>query len=241
VDDRIRAEIPEGKNRMMKMTKMMTVCLGATLLLGEALTAQVGPPPTESMASISLEEAIRVALRRSPALAQSDQAIGNALESRRTAWGAFLPSLSMSSGASLRSTQRFDTNTDRIVSGSSDSYNAGLSASMDVFQGGARFDELAQQVDFCVAAGAHGLVFPVLGSEFQFLTDAERRRGMEIVVRTADGRLPVVGGVAAPSLQVAVECARAAADAPMHAHHVGDDRRKMGHRGFDVGVAYGVT
>jgi 4-hydroxy-tetrahydrodipicolinate synthase len=79
------------------------------------------------------------------------------------------------------------------------------------------FDELAQQVDFCVAAGAHGLVFPVLGSEFQFLTDAERRRGMEIVVRTADGRLPVVGGVAAPSRQVAVECARAAADAGVDA------------------------
>lgn len=154
VDDRIRAEIPEGKNRMMKMTKMMTVCLGATLLLGEALTAQVGPPPTEPMASISLEEAIRVALRRSPALAQSDQAIGNALESRRTAWGAFLPSLSMSSGASLRSTQRFDTNTDRIVLGSSDSYNAGLSASMDVFQGGARFDELARSRADVVAAQA---------------------------------------------------------------------------------------
>ena len=79
------------------------------------------------------------------------------------------------------------------------------------------FDELAQQVDFCVAAGAHGLVFPVLGSEFQFLTDVERRRGMETVVRAADGRLPVVGGVAAPSRQVAVECARAAADAGVDA------------------------
>ncbi len=136
------------------MMKMMTVCSGAMLVLGGALTAQVGPPPTEPMASISLEEAIRIALLRSPALAQSEQAVGNAEESRLTAWGAFLPSLSMSSGASLRSTQRFDTNTDRIVSGSSGSYNAGLSASMDVFQGGARFDELARSRAEIVAAQA---------------------------------------------------------------------------------------
>lgn len=79
------------------------------------------------------------------------------------------------------------------------------------------YDELAQQVDFSVAAGAHGLVFPVLGSEFQFLTDAERLKGMETVVKAAAGRLPVVGGVAAPSRQVAVECARAAADAGVDA------------------------
>ena len=66
------------------------------------------------------------------------------------------------------------------------------------------YDELAAQTEFCVAAGAHGLVYPVLGSEFQFLTDSERRRGMGTVVRAAAGRLPVVGGVAAPSRQVAV-------------------------------------
>jgi len=79
------------------------------------------------------------------------------------------------------------------------------------------FDELERQVDFCVAAGAHGLVYPVLGSEFQFLTEGERRRGMEMVVRTADGRVPVVGGVAAPSQPIAVECARAAAEAGVDA------------------------
>jgi len=79
------------------------------------------------------------------------------------------------------------------------------------------YDELVKQTEFCVAAGAHGLVYPVLGSEFQFLTDAERLRGMVTVVRTAAGQLPVVGGVAAPSRQVAVELARAAADSGVDA------------------------
>lgn len=77
--------------------------------------------------------------------------------------------------------------------------------------------DLARQVEFCVEAGAHGLVYPVLGSEFQFLTDGERRRGMETVVHAVAGRRPVVGGVAAPSRQVAVELARAAAGAGVDA------------------------
>ncbi|SVE29753.1 uncharacterized protein METZ01_LOCUS482607, partial [marine metagenome] len=34
-------------------------------------------------------------------------------------------------------------------------------------------EDLARQVEFSVEAGAHGLVYPVLGSEFQFLTDTE--------------------------------------------------------------------
>ncbi|MED5416261.1 MAG: dihydrodipicolinate synthase family protein, partial [Candidatus Latescibacterota bacterium] len=73
-------------------------------------------------------------------------------------------------------------------------------------------EDLARQVEFSIEAGSHGLVYPVLGSEFQFLTDTERRCGMEIAVKTVAGRIPVVGGVAAPSRQVAVECAKAAAD-----------------------------
>jgi len=50
--------------------------------------------------------------------------------------------LSLSSSGSLRSSQRFDSNTDRLVTGSSDSYSAGLSASYTVFAGGRRFAEL---------------------------------------------------------------------------------------------------
>jgi len=167
------------------MTKTMTVCLGAMLVLGETLTAQIGPPPTEPMASISLEEAVRLALRRSPALAQSDQAVGNAEESRRTAWGAFLPSLSMSSGASIRSTQQFDTNTNRIVSGSSDSYNAGLSASVD----GARFDEMARSRADIVAAQARREIqrFNVtLQTKNFFFQALEQQDLLEVATRRID-------------------------------------------------------
>ncbi|MGC9359854.1 MAG: dihydrodipicolinate synthase family protein [Anaerolineae bacterium] len=77
-------------------------------------------------------------------------------------------------------------------------------------------EALARQVDFAVACGAHGVVYPVLGSEFQYLTDAERRRLVALVVRQTAGRVPVVVGVAAPMAAAATEYAA-------HAAQVGAD------------------
>ena len=91
---------------------------------------------------ITLEEAVVRSLDRSPAMAQATQQVEVAVSGRRTSYGAFLPSVSASSGASLRSTERFDPGTDRIVSGSSDSYNVGVSAGYELFAGGRRFAEL---------------------------------------------------------------------------------------------------
>ena len=72
---------------------------------------------------------------------------------------------------------------------------------------------LRSQVDFCIRAGAHGLVYPVLGSEFQFLSDRERQLMSEAVIAEAAGRVPVVIGVAGTSAPVAAEHARHAASA----------------------------
>jgi len=99
------------------------------------------PNAAATQLTVSLDEAIDRALVRSPQMAQQEQAVGNAAEGRRTAWGQFLPSVSASSSGSLRSQNRFDPATDRIVTGSSDSYSAGLSASYTVFAGGRRFAE----------------------------------------------------------------------------------------------------
>ncbi|MFA6107693.1 MAG: dihydrodipicolinate synthase family protein [Candidatus Latescibacterota bacterium] len=73
--------------------------------------------------------------------------------------------------------------------------------------------DLEREVAFCLEAGVHGLVFPVLGSEFQFLTDAERHRLVEVVVAATAGRVPVVVGVAGTTAAEAEEHARQAARA----------------------------
>lgn len=79
-------------------------------------------------------------------------------------------------------------------------------------------DSLRSEIDFCIEAGAHGIVHPVMASEFFTLTDEERLQLMPVVTRQVEragarGRVPVVTGVAATSTQGARRFARAARDA----------------------------
>ena len=72
-------------------------------------------------------------------------------------------------------------------------------------------DALAAEVAFCRRAGVHGVVYPAIASEFQYLTDDERRAGVEAVVIAAAGAVPVVAGVASASgAQAAVYAEHAA-------------------------------
>jgi len=86
-------------------------------------------------------------------------------------------------------------------------------------QGDLDADSLRREVAFCIEAGAHGLVYPALGSELQYLSDRERQRLVEVVIGEAAHQVPVVVAVSAPSAAIAVEhaqhAARAKADAVM--------------------------
>ena len=138
---------------MMRMLGLWSVLIAAVAVVFPTLplAAQLVDGPLET---ITLSEALAKALVRSPTMAQSDLQVENAATDRTAAVGAFLPSLSVSSGASLRSQDRFDATTDRIVSGSSDSYNAGVSTSLALFSGGRRFAELDRSRADLVAAQA---------------------------------------------------------------------------------------
>jgi len=61
-----------------------------------------------------------------------------------------------------------------------------------------------QCIDFCIEAGAHGIVTPVNASESIALVDAERLRVAEIVVERVGGRIPVVIGVSGVSTAASV-------------------------------------
>lgn len=105
----------------------------AVLALAGTLSAQQ---------TLTLDEAVARSLRVHPSMAQSQAGLENAGVSHRAAWGSFLPSLSLSSGASTNSSQRFDAATQRTVTGASQSYNAGVSLSYSVFNGGQRFADM---------------------------------------------------------------------------------------------------
>jgi 4-hydroxy-tetrahydrodipicolinate synthase len=78
---------------------------------------------------------------------------------------------------------------------------------------------LRRCVDFCVTAGAHGIVAPVNASEAIALTDQERLRVAEVLVEQAAGRAPVIVGVSgistAASVLYAAHAAEVGADAVM--------------------------
>src|SRR5437867_142062 len=75
---------------------------------------------------------------------------------------------------------------------------------------------LRRCVQFCLDAGAHGIVAPVNASEATVLSDQERLRVATILVETVNHRIPVVVGVSAVT-------ARQAAAFSRHARGIGAD------------------
>jgi len=125
------------------MTRCTWIRRAGWLGLALPLALLGAPRGAGGQLTVTLEDALQRALVRSPTMVQQEQAVESAAWTQRQAWGAFIPSLSASSGGSLRSTQRFDQATDRIVEGSSDSYSAGLSSSITLFDGGRMFANLS--------------------------------------------------------------------------------------------------
>jgi len=72
------------------------------------------------------------------------------------------------------------------------------------------FPGLRRCIEFCVEAGAHGIVLPVNASEFFTLSDTERLAVIKAGVETTAGAIPVVAGVSGVSPQHSLELARQA-------------------------------
>lgn len=121
------------------------------------LPCATGAGAQQNMETVSLARAVERALLHSPQLAQAQAGVRNAGSGRRRAFGSFLPNVSVSSGASVNSSSRFDPSTQRIVEGSSDSYNAGVSANYQIFQGGRKYHELGRTASARLEAEARML------------------------------------------------------------------------------------
>jgi len=72
-------------------------------------------------------------------------------------------------------------------------------------------ESLRRVVRFSLDCGAHGLLVPVNASEWYTLSDAERRRVVEVTLSEVAGAVPVIVGVTAQSVTLARELARHAA------------------------------
>jgi len=78
------------------------------------------------------------------------------------------------------------------------------------------YESLERQVEFCIGAGAAGLVYPGVVSEFFTLSITERKSVTGALITAAAGRVPVIVGVSGPSTPLAVDLAQ-------HAQEIGAD------------------
>lgn len=115
----------------------------ALLPIAGAAAQQSVPSLQDSLRPISLDEAVSLAQRNNPAAVQARGQLRTASSSVRSAWGSFIPSLNASMSQNKRSSERFDQTLDRFVTSQSPwNYQAGLSTSLELFDGGRRFAEL---------------------------------------------------------------------------------------------------
>ncbi len=181
------------------MSRRALVVLVAAGTLGAAGPASAQQPPSQTVSrqptspatqepTVTLAQAVELAQQHSPALAQRLGAVTTSRSAERVQIGSFLPNLSFSSGASLASTERFNPQTNTTVSGSSDSYSAGLSASVDLFTAGRRGAQLRQ-----ARANTDAALASVIEQRFAVALQAKQsffdvRRADELI-RVAEARV----------------------------------------------------
>ena len=141
--------------------------LALTVLL--AARAQAQQPPAPAVLTVSLDDAVRLALANSPDLARDTGAVRTAAAAERTARAAFLPTFSLESSI-LRSTTPSPLSQPGALGGVADRTSAaGLAANLDLFTGGRRGAELRRAAAIRDASDA-GLV----ARRFEVTLEAER-------------------------------------------------------------------
>jgi outer membrane protein len=172
--------------------------------------------------ALGMEEVVLRALQHSPQVAQAAGSVRTSSSAERTAMGSFLPNLNVSSSARLASTERFDPNLGTTISGSNDSYSAGVSSSIDLFTGGRRSADLARsraQTDaseaslveqrFAVTRDAKATYYDVLrGTDLIRASEARLARA-EQVLEAAERRAQVGSGTRSDVLRARLELTNA--------------------------------
>lgn len=198
---------------------------GAVLVWAVAVSSLGSAPAaaqTPQEPTVTMEEAVRRALEVSPAMVQRQGAVRTSESSERVAWGDFIPSLSLSTGGSFSSSNRFNPQTNTSVTGSSESYNARLSTSVDLFTGGRRLAQLRQtraQTDvaeaavieqrFAVALQAKQAFFNVLRNDDLIRVSEERIQRAQDGLQAAILRVNVGSATRSDSLRSAFELTQA--------------------------------
>ena len=120
----------------MKINRSLLLCAIITVPASASAYGQSVPD------TLTLQQVIERAHKVAPEIVQAENSIATAQSAERVALGGYLPSLSLTTNYGLASSDRLNPETNTIVSGSSDSYRAGVNTGVDVFTGGRRSAEM---------------------------------------------------------------------------------------------------
>jgi outer membrane protein len=182
-------------NRCFLFAVLLRVSLGVSELGGQS------PPPSQTgERSVTLAEALRLSQQTQPDVVRAATAVRNAGAQRRSAWGAFLPTVTATSSGSdffSEGTSRIDPITGQLTSGNSSnrSISTNLSANVDLFTGfrrgaemrAARADEDAANASLLDARFQQALT--TTNQFFDALAAAQLVRVRETSVRRAEEQL----------------------------------------------------
>jgi len=70
------------------------------------------------------------------------------------------------------------------------------------------YDAVSRCVQFCLDCGVQGLVVPVYATEYFVLSNEERKKILEVCIKAANGKIPVVAGVSAAYVGEAVDLSK---------------------------------
>ena len=122
---------------------MMNRATALVLAIPFALAAQQSPAATADGArAISLDDAVRLAQRNNPAAVQARNALRTTTAAVRTAYGQYIPSLSVSGSGSKSGGETFFQGQLVPYRGDPWSYSRGYSTSLELFDGGRRWYNL---------------------------------------------------------------------------------------------------
>ncbi len=161
----------------------------------------------DSLRPISLDEAVSLSRRNAPAAVQARGQLRTAASGVRSAYGAFLPSLSGSIGQSKQGGQRFDPLRGPVAApGSAWQYSVGLNSSLELFDGGRRFAELRAARADVDAAEANEVT-----QEFSIALQVKREYANILAARESEAAARAQLGQAEAQLRAAVARVQAGA------------------------------
>ena len=130
-------------------------------LLGTLLAA---PAAAQQIAEVTLQEAVQRALQVQPAMVQARGDQSNASASMRASIGSYLPTISTNGSSQRNGGTRFNSTTGQIVTApASTSFNGGLSANIELFDGFRRLADVrsSHAAQNAAAAGVSNQLFQV--------------------------------------------------------------------------------